>query len=96
MTATTHLPSGTANAVSRERAAANHPQTLHQTANPPPATFPGPIDAPSRRRVGRIAVRFAPRPPHTGRKSGSAVHRSRKSLTLSSKIKAQPVRFPRP
>ena len=96
MTATTHPLTGTAIVVARERAAANHLLTTHRPAKLPPAALPLRSRVPTRRRVERIAVRYAPRPPQTSRKSVSTSPRSRKSLVVNRKIKAQPATHPRP
>lgn len=95
---TTELPlrSGTVTAVPWERAAANHLKPLHQPYHPPRTAFHRLIDAPTRRRVERIAARFAPQSPQTALKSASTLPRSRKSLVVNRKIKAQPATRPRP
>ena len=96
MTTTTHPLTGTAIVVARERAAANHHPTTRRPANPPPAALPHRTGVPTRRRVERIAVRYAPQPPQTARKSVRMSPRSRKSLEVNRKIKAQPATHPRP
>lgn len=95
---TTELPlqSGTATAVHWERAAANHLKPPHQPYHPPRTASHHLIDAPTRRRVERIATRFPPPPPQTARKLVSTLPRSRKSLVVNCEIKAQPAARPRP
>ena len=96
MTPHPHLQTRTATAVSRERAAANQLPTLDQPYDIAPTPFHPPIDAPTRRRVERIAGRFAPRPPQATRETVSTSQRSRKSLTLMREIKTQTANLPRP
>ena len=96
MTATTHPLTGTAIVVARERAAANRLPPPDQRANLPPPALPHRTGVPTRRRVERIAVRYAPQPPQPAPKSVRTSPRSRKSLLVNRKIKAQPATQPRP
>ena len=89
--------SGTAlQAVSRERAPGNTLQTADPPTNNPTAASQAQTHVPTRRRVVRIAARFAPRPPQTKRKATAASHSTHKSLVVSAKIKAHSAKSLRP
>ena len=90
------IPGTARQAVSRERAPENSLQTVYQPINNPTAASRGQTQAPTRRRVEGIAVRFAPRPPQTKRKAGLKRHATHKSLVVSSKIKVHPAKPHRP
>lgn len=93
----THLQqTGTATAVPGERADATPVPTPYQPVVIPPDPLPATHHAPIRRRVERIAVRYAPQPPQRARKSVSMSPRSRNPLVVNRKIKAQPATHPRP
>jgi hypothetical protein len=83
-------------AVSGERAPGNSRKTVYQPIKNPTAESRGQTQAPSRRRVERIAVRLAPRPPQTKWKAQAKRHTTHKSLVVSSKIKAHPAKADRP
>jgi hypothetical protein len=92
-----YQPAGTVHrAVSGERAPANHLPAPHQTADMPPAALPRRSRVPTRRRVERIAGRYAPPPPQSARNVRARRPRSRKSLVVNRKIKAQPAAHPSP